>query len=201
MGVKSATKYLRNLAGQIAEVFALTTSAGAADADALVALNANGVLDLSITNGKVQSTGASDSGKLAALDGSGRLDVSVMPVGLGADTCSATASESLAAGDFVNIYNNGGVVTMRKADATTNGKPANGFVLAAVSQNNVGQAYLAGQNTAVTGQVAGEVFLQITAGKAGATVPSASGNAVQSVGVAVSATSIEFKPQRSITLA
>jgi hypothetical protein len=201
MGTASSKKFIKNASGALAEEAALTTSAGAADANAIPALNANGVLDLTIVNAKVVSAGAGDSGKLPALDGTGRLDNSVMPVGIGADVVTLTASEALSAGNFINIYNNGGTPSMRKADATTAGKHAQGFVLAAVSSGATGTAYLSGQNTAVTGQVAGDVFLATTAGAATATAPSASGNVVQNLGVAVSATSIEFKPQRPITLA
>ena len=77
----------------------------------------------------VTSAGAGDDGKLVALDSAGKLDNSVMPVGIGADTAAITASEALAAGDLVNIWNSSGF-KVRKADATTPGKEAHGFVLA-----------------------------------------------------------------------
>ena len=49
--------------------------------------------------------------------------------GGGADTGTVTTSEALAAGDLVNIWNSSGAKA-RKADATTAGKEAHGFVLA-----------------------------------------------------------------------
>lgn len=201
MGTPSTKKFIKNTSGQLTEEAALTASAGAGDANAIPALNASGVLDLTIVNGKVQSAGAGDAGKLPALDGSGRLDSSVMPVGIGADTAVITASEALAAGNYVNIWSNGGVFNVRKADATVAGKHAHGFVLAAVSNGAAATVYMAGQNTAVTGQTPGDVFLQTTAGNGAATAPTGSGNVVQNIGVALSATAVEFKPQRPITLA
>jgi hypothetical protein len=148
----------------------------------------------------VVSTGVSQAGQVTALDSTGHLDNSVMPVGIGADTVSIVASEALSAGQFVNIYNNAGTPNCRKADNTTTGKEANGFVLAAVSSAASATIYLAGQNTQLTGQVAGPVFLG-TAGAVVASAPTGSGNVVQRVGIAVSATVVEFRPYSPIVLA
>lgn len=199
MGTASTTKHLKQVAGQLTEDTILTTSAGAGDAQKVIALNASGVLDLTITNGKNTSAGAGDAGKLAALDAAGRLDVTMMPVGLGPDTNTITTSEALAAGDFVNVHNSGGA-RVRKADATSAGKEANGFVLAAFGSAVAATVYFEGTNTAVSGLTPGNVFLQITAGAAGATVPSATGNVVQKLGVAVGPTAINFERGEPITL-
>lgn len=102
------------------------------------------------------------------------------------------ASETLAAGDLVNIYNNAGTANMQKANATTSAKPAHGFVLAPVTTGTSGIAYLAGINTAVTGQTPGRVFLSTSAGLATSTVPTTAGNIVQDIGIALSATSLHF---------
>ena len=71
-----AQKFLRLLSGVISELEALVTSAGAGDA-----------------------------GKIPALDVTGKLDNSFMPVGIGADSKILPASENLAAGDLVNVWN------------------------------------------------------------------------------------------------
>jgi hypothetical protein len=176
-----------------------TTSAGAGDSGKLPALNGSGVLDSTIVNSKTSSAGAGDSGKLVALDGSGKIDTTMMPVGVGADTAIITASEALSAGDFVNIWNSSGAKA-RKADATTAGKHAMGFVLSAVSNGNPATVYFEGTNTGVTGQTPGDVFLATTAGTATTTAPSSSGNVVQSIGFATSATAINFQAGRPITL-
>ena len=58
--------FLARVAGKTKQIFATTTSAGAADA-----------------------------GKIPALDGAGRFDMSMMPLGIGANTTQATASEAM----------------------------------------------------------------------------------------------------------
>ena len=118
------------------------------------------------------SAGAANAGDIVALDDSGRIDNSMMPVGIGADTAVIAASEALAAGDLVNLCNSTGA-KVRKADATTSGKEAHGFVLAAVTSGANATVYFEGTNTQVTAQTPGPVFLQTTAGTGGATAPSA----------------------------
>ncbi len=200
MGTASTTKFIKNSAGALVEETALTTSAGAGDTQRIPALNASGFLDATIINSKTTSAGAGDTGKVVALDSSGRIDTTMMPVGISADTGSITASEALAAGDFVNIWNSSGAKA-RKADATVAGKHAMGFVLASVSSSATATVYFEGTNTQVTGQTPGDVFLTATAGLASDTAPSSSGNVVQCVGLATSTTSINFQYNRPITLA
>lgn len=168
----AAKKLLRLVSGVITEVFGIQTSAGAGNA-----------------------------GDIVALDDTGRIDASMMPVGIGADTAQVEASENVAAGDYVNIWSDGGDFKARKADATTSGKSAHGFVLAAATSGNPATVYFEGTNTQVSGQTPGNVFLQTTAGAGGATVPSASGNVVQQIGVAVSATAVNFERGVPVTLA
>ena len=200
MGTLSTTKFIKNNAGALTEEAALTTSAGAGDAQKVPALNASGVLDATIVNAKNTSAGAGDAGKLVQLDGAGRIDSTMMPVGIGADTATITASEALAAGDFVNIWDSTGAKA-RKADATVAGKEAHGFVLSAVSNGAAATVYFEGTNTGVTGMTPGPVFLHTTAGGATATAPSGSGNIVQRIGFATSATSVNFQSQPPVTLA
>jgi hypothetical protein len=200
MGTASTKKFIKNNAGTLTEEAALTTSAGAGDADRIPALNAAGVLDPTILNAKATSAGAGDAGKIAQLDGTGRLDSTMMPVGLGADTAVVTTSEALAAGDFVNIHNSTGAKA-RKADASTVGKEAHGFVLAAFGSGVAATVYFEGTNTQVSGQTPGNVFLSTTPGLGTNVAPSASGNIVQRLGIATAATSVNFEAQQPITLA
>lgn len=202
MGTASTKKFIRNNAGVLTEEAALTTSAGAGDAHRLPALNANGVLDASIINSKTTSAGAGDSGKVVALDAAGRIDTSMMPVGIGADTATITASEALAAGDLVNVWNDAGTPKVRKADASTAGKDAHGFVLAAVASSASATVYFEGTNTQMTGLTAGTQYLSAaTAGKTVSTAPTAAGNVVQRVGMATSATAMNFQSGDPIVLA
>ena len=150
--------------------------------------------------GLVTSAGAGDDGKFVSLDATGRLDGSVMPVGIGADTAAITTSEALAAGDYVNIWSSTGAKA-RKADASTSGKEAHGFVLAAFISGAVATVYFEGTNTQVTGQTPGSVFLSATAGLGATTAPSTAGQTVQRVGFATSATSVNVQSQPPILLA
>lgn len=148
------------------------------------------------------SAGAGDAGKIVALDASGRIDGSMMPVGIGADTASVTASESLASGDFVNIWDDAGTVKVRKADSTTSGKEADGFVLEAFSASAAATVYFEGRNTGLTGLTKGaRYYLGTTAGAAVSTVPSAAGNVVQYLGRAISATELAFEGSEGVILA
>lgn len=117
-----------------------------------------------------------------------------MPTGIGADVAVVDASENIAAGDFVNIWNDGGAAKVRKADASAAGKEAHGFVLAAVTSGNPATVYFEGTNDQVTGQTAGPVYLSATVpGAATSTPPSTAGQVVQRIGVATSATSINVE--------
>ncbi len=200
MGTASSKKFIKNNAGTLTEEAALTTSAGAGDADKLPALNASGVLDSTIVNSIASSAGAGDAGKVVKLDGAGKIDSTMMPVGIGADTALITASEALAAGDLVNIHNSTGA-KVRKADATTAGKEAHGFVIASVSNGASATVYFEGTNTGVSGLTPGPQFLATTAGTSSSTAPSGSGNVVQRVGVATSATTLNFESNAPIVLA
>lgn len=148
----------------------------------------------------VVSAGAANDGDLVALDATGKLDNSVMPVGIGKDTKVMTTSEALAAGDLVNIWNSSGA-KVRKADATAAGKEAWGFVLTSATNGGSVEVYFEGTNTQASGLTPGPVYLQTTPGAAGATVPSTAGNIVQAVGIAISATEINFERGTPITLA
>jgi len=193
-------KYLKNNSGVITEEASVDSSAGAGDAGKIVALNTSGVLAASIVNSVTTSSGAGDTGKVVALDGSGKIDNTMMPTGVGADTATITASEALSAGDLVNIHNSTGA-KVRKADATTAGKEAHGFVLSSVSNGASATVYFEGSNTSVTSLTPGVYYLSTTAGGVTATAPSSSGNVVQRVGFATSSTALNFQSQTPIVLA
>lgn len=145
--------------------------------------------------------GGGQANKIPALDLSGRLDSTMMPTGIGAETAIIPAFGALAAGDFVNVYNDSGVVRCRKADASSGVAPANGFVLAAVADTADATVYFGGLNNAVTGLTPGLHYLSTTAGASNHVAPSSAGNIVQRLGIALSSTLINFDPQDPILLA
>jgi hypothetical protein len=174
----SGNKYISNNAGSLTEVAAIQTSAGAGDA-----------------------------GKIPALDSTGRLDATLMPVGIGADTATIAASENLAAGNFVNIYDSTGALDgsgarARKSDGSAAGKEVHGFVLSAVTSGENALVYFEGPNTQVTGATPGVVFMSATTpGGFTSTAPTTAGHVVQRIGVATSATSINLEHSQPIVLA
>ena len=148
------------------------------------------------------SAGSADAAKMIQLDSNGKLDVTMMPTGIAPDTASIAASENLSASDLVNVYNNGGTVGVRKADAATPGREANGFVLAAVTSGANAQVYFEGPVTGLTGLTGGAVYFlsDTTPGSVTSTVTTTSGSIVQRIGRAIGTTSINFEPQEAIKL-
>lgn len=147
------------------------------------------------------SAGSTDANKIVALDTAGRLDLTMMPTGIGPDTQVIAASENLSAGNLVNIWNNVGAFSVRKADATAAGKEAHGFVLASVTSGNNATVYFEGTVTGLTGLTPGKQYLATTPGASIATAPSTAGNAVQVVGFATSASTLNFQSNLPIILA
>ena len=160
-----------------------------------------GVDPIEESEATVVSDGAGNGGEIVALNSNGKLDVTVMPQGFGPGVEAISTSESLVAGDFVNIWDSGGSKAVRKSDATTTGKPADGFVLAGVSHPGTATVYYEGINDQVTGLTIGPQYLSATAGKCTATKPTSSGNIQQFVGTATSATSMVFVRGMSVKLA
>jgi hypothetical protein len=169
-----AKKFLRMVAGAIEEIVATVTS-----------------------------TGVAEAGDVVALDANGRLDQSVMPVGIGADIVNIEASENLAAGDMVNVWDDGGTPKVRKASAGAIGTQAHGFVISAVTSGQNGNIYFEGNNNQVTGLTGGTTYYldAAVAGGLTATPPSSTGDIVQRVGIATSATNINIEIGQPIVVA
>jgi hypothetical protein len=156
---------------------------------------------LTQVEGTVLSTGAPNAGDIPALDGTGRLDISVMPVGIGADTATVLASENLAAGDYVNIYDNAGTPNCRLAD-NSNNRPAMGFVLSAVTSGNNATIYFEGSNNQLSGLTVGARYYLGTLGNETATPPTApAADISQFLGIAINATTINTDIDDEVVLA
>ncbi len=115
-------------------------------------------------------------------------------------TITATASEDLSAGDFVNLYLDTSVLKVRKAVANpstvcTQVYEAHGFITNNVTNGNTVTVYLSGINNALTGLTIGrDYYLSNTAGVATSTLPDVPQAIYQKVGKALSPTSIYFAP-------
>lgn len=157
-------KLLRNNAGQVEEYTPISASTGAGDAN------------------KVPQTGAN-----------GKLDSTLIPTGTGEDY-SRVASENLAAGDLINVWDDAGTAKIRKADATAAGKEAMGFVQSAILSAASGTARIG--NGVISGlaglTIGANYYLSTTAGLYTTTAPSTVGNIIQKVGKAISATELSY---------
>jgi len=148
------------------------------------------------------SFGAVAPGALVSYVTSSALEYPPAALPPAADVAVVEASENLAAGDFVNIYDSTGTPMCRKADASTTGKEAHGFVLDAVTSGANATVYFEGTNDQITGATAGRVYLSAaTAGGIGSTPPSTAGNIVQQLGVATAATSMNVELKQHYVLA
>lgn len=151
------------------------------------------------------SAGAADAGKIPGLGDDGRLHSSMMPLGIGASTVQATASEAIGAGKFVNFHDDAGTFSMRLAD-NSNGRQADGYVIEAVSSAAVGTAYpLDGTNAELTGLTVGTRYYLGAAGAVTATpldeADVANVNKIsQYLGVAKSATELVTDDQGYVVL-
>ena len=141
----------------------------------------------------VIGAGAADSGKIPALNAAGLIDNSMLPAPTGDGTLSLVAVEALSAGNFVNIFNDAGVIKCRKAD-NSNGRQADGFVIAAVLITANATVYGVSQiNTALSALTLGTRYFLGTAGGVTATVPAAgAGVLVQTLGVAHTTSALRF---------
>lgn len=109
-------------------------------------------------------------------------------------TQQITASENLTAGELVNLWSDAGALAIRKADATDDTKPANGFVKVAVTSGDVGVFFTDGQQDAgFSGLTPGATYYLAVGGGITVTPPAVSGNGLQSVGVAMSATTLLYQ--------
>lgn len=135
------------------------------------------------------STGVADAGKMVALADNGLLDPTILPTGIGPSIVSAKATEALTAGNWVNLYDVAGVLSVQKAFAVGADKPASGFVLNTVASGAQVNVYTDGLNTSVpkgtfvAGNVNKEICLSAsTSGECTLTPPAATGNIVQPLG-------------------
>ena len=160
----------------------------------VIQLNTNGTQQE--YSGTSTSSGAASAGEFLILDGTGKIDVSALPNGIAADAITATAGEALAAGDFVYISGTG---TVLKADATAIAKQTRGYVLSAVANGASATVYFDESNTAVSGLTAGATYyLAATAGQVTTTPTTTTGQIVQEVGFAISATQLHVNIQEPV---
>ena len=146
----------------------------------------------------VTSAGAQDAGKIMATNAQGKMDDTLLPAGVGPEVQTAVATEALAANDVVNIYDDTGTLSCRKADASDGTKKAHGFVKASVEMGANATIYTDGFLPGVGLTKGSLYFLSETSGLITSTPPTTAGAIVQAIGAAVSATAIKFDPDHLV---
>lgn len=122
--------------------------------------------------------------------------------GGGSPTVTALASETLVAGNFVNLFGTGGsTLRVRNARADDPTRFANGFVLGAIGNAASGLVTLGGlNNLAVPGIAQSQVWLGVTPGSFATSPPTADGQIVQPLGAPIPGAGIYFYPQPTVLL-
>ncbi len=161
---------------------------------------------LNLENGKRKlenaidsSGGSSDSGKIIKLDSNGKIDISLLPAGIGEDAIEIATFEDVSAGDFVNIFDNGGNVAVRKADKS-NGRDANGFVLESAVAPVPVKVFFEGTNSQLSGLSIGERYYLDTAGAVTNVPTTTTGELHQYLGKAFSATELTTEKDDCIVI-
>lgn len=137
---------------------------------------------------------------IPCLDANGRLAESMMPSGFGTENYSGTAAEAIGAYKLVGPNATGGI---RLADAA-NAYPCSHFVKEATASGATATCYRTGSMSGFTGLTPGApVYLSTVGGitQDVSTIEATSGNISQQIGVASSATTVEFEPQEPIYIA
>lgn len=138
------------------------------------------------------SSGAGDANKIVALNAAGQIDSTMLPE---IPTFSVLASENLAAGDLINLWDDTGTLKMRKADNTSATKRADGYIESAVTSGNSGSPTVGGGLVSgLSGLTLAADYYLGTNGGVTVTPPTAASSIVQYVGRAKSATELVFVP-------
>ncbi len=161
---------------------------------------------LNLENGKKKlesaissSSGVSDAGKIIQLDPNGKIDSSLLPAGIGEDAIEIATFEDVSAGDFVNIFDNGGNAGIRKADKT-NGRDANGFVLESATAPAPVKVFFEGTNSQLSGLVIGSRYYLDTAGAVTNVPTTTTGELHQYLGKAFSASELTTEKDDCIVI-
>lgn len=157
---------------------------------------------LKAIQGTVTSAGAGNDGDFVSLDAAGKLDASLMPVGVGPDVTNLVSSENLAAGDYVNLFDDAGTMKARLAD-NSNGRPAHGFVKDSVTAPATVNVFYEGSNSDLSGLTKGErIYLGVTGGVIETPLVPVTdvGKTHQYLGLAISATEVNTDIEDCIQL-
>ena len=154
-----------------------------------------------LTKSKDVSAGAADAGEIVALDSEGKIDPTMLR---DIDNKNVPSFEDLATGDYVNLFDDGGVVKARKAD-NSNNRPAHGYIKETVVAPAAVTVYFEGANANLSGLTEGaRQYLGVTGGivetPLDPTNVADDGKIHQLLGVAISDTEVNTDIQDCIIL-
>lgn len=105
------------------------------------------------------------------------------------------ASEALSQGSVINLWNDAGTLKARKANATNNTKPCDGFcsTVGGIASGSFGEVQIHSGVATVTGLTVGDRYYLSTTNGAMANAPAvAAGNIEQYLGIAITTTQLAF---------
>ena len=158
-----------------------------------------------VTPATLQGRIGANSG-IAPLDSGGKVPTANLPSMGGEVTISVPASESLATGDMVNLWTDSGTVKARKASCTISNdivKECHGFAESAVTSGNTATVKISGTMTPtiIGGSLSPGALCYVHnetfAGYVTHSAQTTQGYYNQIVGLAITSTTMLFKPQRA----
>ena len=153
------------------------------------------------TDGSKLETAAAQvaaANSIVATGADGTIDASMIP---GEEVVNVLASETINAGGQVNLWNNSGTINARNADAT-NGRRADGFTILQITSGSSGNVYLgSGRNTGVSGLTVGAIYFLGASGAVTTVVNTTTGQLLQEIGKARSATELDEFIREPVTRA
>lgn len=148
--------------------------------------------------GLVTSVGVGSAGRIPALDANGLLDPSMMPSGITPDQKAGTSNGTITAKDMCFVEAAGTIARATAAAGTP--KEAIGWALTSVATGQPITIQLEGKISGLAGLTPGSTYFlsNTTPGGITLTAPSATGELWQPVGTAVSATELNFEPDKGV---
>ena len=184
---------------------ATETAAGIAELATQAEVTAGTDASRIVTPATLQGRIGANSG-IAPLDAGGKVPTANLPSMGGEVTISVPASESLATGDMVNLWTDSGTVKARKASCTISNdivKECHGFAESAVTSGNTATVKISGtmSPTVVGGSLTPGAYCYVHnetfAGYVTHSAQTTQGYYNQIVGLAITSTTMLFKPQRA----